>query len=100
AGDVGCREDVTGLLRWIAATGPGLSTVMHTAGVVDNGVLDRLDTDRLARVLAAKATSASLLDELTAELDLDAFVLFSSAAATFGGGGQGNYAAAHAFLGA
>ncbi|WP_037075679.1 type I polyketide synthase [Pseudonocardia spinosispora] len=96
--DVGSRDDVTGLLRWIAATGTPVSSVMHTAGVVDNGVLDRLDTDRLAAVLAAKATSATLLDELTADLDLDAFVLFSSAAATFGGGGQGNYAAANAFL--
>ena len=98
SGDVGRREDVSGLLRRIAATGAPLSSVMHTAGVVDNGVLDRLDQPRLAAVLAAKATSAVLLDELTAELDLDAFVLFSSAAATFGGGGQGNYAAANAFL--
>ncbi|HEV2634961.1 MAG TPA: SDR family NAD(P)-dependent oxidoreductase [Actinocrinis sp.] len=98
AGDVSRRADLTGLLRWIEATGPRLSSVMHTAGVVDNGVLDRLDQPRLAAVLAAKATSATLLDELTADLDLDAFVLFSSAAATFGGGGQGNYAAANAYL--
>ncbi|WP_042397185.1 type I polyketide synthase [Streptacidiphilus carbonis] len=98
AGDVSRREDVTGLLRWIAASGSPLSSVMHTAGVVDNGVLDRLDPARLASVLAAKATSALLLDELTADHDLDTFVLFSSAAATFGGGGQGNYAAANAFL--
>jgi short-subunit dehydrogenase/acyl carrier protein len=98
ASDVGRRDDVSGLLNWIAATGPRLSTVMHTAGVVDNGVLDRLDSERLATVLAAKATSATLLDELTGHLDLDAFVLFSSAAATFGGGGQGNYAAANAYL--
>ena len=96
--DVGRREDVTGLLHRIVATGSPLSSVMHTAGVVDNGVLDRLDPARLAPVLAAKATAAALLDELTADLDLDAFVLFSSAAATFGGGGQGNYAAANAFL--
>ncbi|MBB5134645.1 acyl transferase domain-containing protein/acyl carrier protein, partial [Thermocatellispora tengchongensis] len=97
-GDVSRRDDVTGLLHWITATGPRLSSVMHTAGVVDNGILDRLDPARLASVLAAKATSAALLDELTADLDLDAFVLFSSAAATFGGGGQGNYAAANAYL--
>nr|WP_218008266.1 type I polyketide synthase [Herbidospora sakaeratensis] len=94
--DVGRRDDVTGLLRRIAATGPDLSSVMHTAGVVDNGVIARLDPARLAAVLAAKATSADLLDELTG--DLDAFVLFSSAAATFGGGGQANYAAANAHL--
>ncbi|MBC3839599.1 KR domain-containing protein [Streptacidiphilus sp. 4-A2] len=70
-GDVGRRTDLAGLLSRIAATGAPLTTVMHTAGVVDNGVLDRLDPDRLASVLAAKATSAALLDELTAELELD-----------------------------
>ena len=98
AGDVSRRDDVSALLQWISRTGPQLSAVMHTAGVVDNGVIDRLDAARLAPVLAAKATSATLLNELTSGLDLDAFVLFSSAAATFGGGGQGNYAAANAYL--
>ena len=98
AGDTSDRCDVTGLLDRIAGTGPALTGVMHTAGVVDNGVIDRLDPARLGSVLAAKAGSALLLDELTAGLDLDTFVLFSSAAATFGAGGQGNYAAANAFL--
>ncbi|MGN9789387.1 type I polyketide synthase [Nonomuraea sp. ZG12] len=98
AGDTADRSQLTGLLDRIAGTGPALTGVMHTAGVVDNGVVDRLDPARLASVLAAKATAATLLDELTAGLDMDAFVLFSSAAATFGAGGQGNYAAANAFL--
>ncbi|WP_028933453.1 type I polyketide synthase [Pseudonocardia spinosispora] len=98
AGDTGDRGDLSGVLARIAATGDELTGVLHTAGVVDNGVLDRLDPARLAPVLAAKAGSAALLDELTAGLELDAFVLFSSAAATFGAGGQGNYAAANAYL--
>ncbi|MBC3839608.1 KR domain-containing protein [Streptacidiphilus sp. 4-A2] len=98
AGDSGQRSQLTALLARIAATGPALTGVMHTAGVVDNGVLDRLDPARLGAVLAAKAGSAALLDELTAGLELDAFVLFSSASATFGAGGQGNYAAANAYL--
>ena len=52
----------------------------------------------LAAVLAAKAAGAAHLDELTAGLDLDAFVLFSSVAATWGSGVQAGYAAANAFL--
>jgi acyl carrier protein len=90
------RDDVAGLLEWLAAD--GLTGVMHTAGVLDDGVLDRMSPVRLGNVLAAKAGGAAHLDELTADLDLSAFVLFSSAAATFGGGGQGNYAAANAYL--
>ncbi|WP_409180804.1 type I polyketide synthase [Amycolatopsis sp. VS8301801F10] len=96
--DAASRADLSGVLDRIGADGPALTAVMHTAGVLDDGVLDRMTTDRLARALAAKAGGAAHLDELTAELPLDAFVLFSSAAATFGGAGQANYAAANAYL--
>ncbi|WP_267467588.1 type I polyketide synthase [Nocardia transvalensis] len=93
--DVSDRSDVAGVLEW---TGPELSTVVHTAAVLDDGVIDRLSTDRLETVLAAKAGGATHLDELTAHVDLDAFVLFSSVVATTGGPGQSNYAAANAYL--
>ncbi|MBP2056069.1 acyl transferase domain-containing protein/acyl carrier protein, partial [Streptomyces griseochromogenes] len=96
--DVGERADLSGLLAWTGTDGPALSAVMHTAGVLDDGVVDRLSAERLATVMAPKTASAALLDELTADLDLDAFVLFSSAASTLGAAGQGNYAAANAFL--
>ncbi|WP_206793889.1 type I polyketide synthase [Amycolatopsis sp. MtRt-6] len=96
--DTGDRAAVAALLDRIDATGPALSTVMHAAGALDDGVLDRLGTERLASTLAGKAAGAVHLDELTAGHDLDAFVLFSSTSATFGNGGQGNYAAANAFL--
>ena len=72
--------------------------MFHAAGVLDDGVLDHLDAGRLAGVLAVKAAGAAYLDELTAGLDLQAFVLFSSGAATLGSAGQGNYAAASAYL--
>ncbi|WP_335984370.1 type I polyketide synthase, partial [Streptomyces sp. CA2R106] len=96
--DVSERPALSSLLARIAATGPALSSVLHTAAVLDDGVVDRLTPDRLASVLHVKVRGAELLDELTAELDLDAFVLFSSAASTLGGPGQGNYAAANAYL--
>src|SRR5450755_3067898 len=96
--DVGERGDVAGLLARIAGGGAPLTAVMHTAGILDDGVIDALGPERLASVLAAKAGGAAHLDELTRDLDLEQFVLFSSSAATFGGPGQGNYTAANAFL--
>jgi 5-hydroxydodecatetraenal polyketide synthase CpkC len=95
--DLADRAAVADLLASIPAEHP-LSAVVHTAGVVDDGVITSLTGSRLDAVLAAKAETAWHLHELTRDADLRAFVLYSSAAATFGGPGQGNYAAANAFL--
>ncbi|WP_199743985.1 type I polyketide synthase [Verrucosispora sp. FIM060022] len=85
-------------LRAALAAAPPINAVFHTAGTIDDGLIGDLDPDRLARVLRPKADAAAHLHELTRHLDLAAFVLFSSLAATIGGAGQGNYAAANAFL--
>jgi acyl carrier protein len=71
---------------------------MHTAGTGQATELDNTTVAELAAVTAAKAAGAAHLDELTAGLDLDAFVLFSSIAATWGSGLQPAYAAANTFL--
>ncbi|MFJ9953490.1 type I polyketide synthase [Kitasatospora sp. NPDC091207] len=95
--DVGDRAAVAELLARIPADAP-LRTIVHAVGELDDGVLAALDPARLDRVLRAKVGGALHLDELTRGSELSGFYLFSSAAATFGGAGQANYAAANAFL--
>jgi acyl transferase domain-containing protein len=96
--DIAHRAELPGLLAWTADTGPGISAVMHAAGVVHETAVQDLTATELAAGLAAKAGGAALLDELTAGLGLEAFVLFSSISATWGSGQQAGYAAANAFL--
>ncbi|HEY8545856.1 MAG TPA: type I polyketide synthase, partial [Acidimicrobiales bacterium] len=97
--DVADRAAVAALLDAVPADRP-LRTVVHAAGLLDDGVIASLDAERLARVLAPKVAGAWHLHELTRErgIELDAFVLFSSAAGAFGSAGQANYAAANTFL--
>ncbi|WP_033213042.1 KR domain-containing protein, partial [Streptomyces wedmorensis] len=64
----------------------------------DDGVVSALTAERVAAVFRPKVDAVLNLHELTRELDLAAFVLFSSAAGSFESPGQANYAAANAFL--
>ncbi|WP_229397774.1 type I polyketide synthase [Micromonospora okii] len=90
--------DRAALAEVVAPLADRLVAVVHAAGVTDDALLTGLDAARWERALRAKVHGAWHLHELTAGLDLAAFVLFSSAAATFGSPGQGNYAAGNAFL--
>ncbi|MGW1934996.1 SDR family NAD(P)-dependent oxidoreductase, partial [Streptomyces sp. NPDC001919] len=74
------------------------TAVFHTAGVLNDGTVDTLTPAHLDGVLSPKATAAVHLHELTAHLDLDAFVLFASVTGVWGNGGQAGYAMANAAL--
>ncbi|MEV4921211.1 type I polyketide synthase, partial [Streptomyces tirandamycinicus] len=91
--DVGDRDVVRELVVRHGVTG-----VVHAAGVLDDGVVGSLTSQRLGRVLRPKVDAAWHLHEATKDVALDAFVLFSSVAGVLGGPGQGSYAAGNAFL--
>ncbi len=98
--DVSDEGALSDLLSDIAASDSPLLGVFHTAGVLDDGVLLQMNEARMRQVMAAKVTGAWHLHALLPTLapQLEHLVLFSSTASLLGSRGQGNYAAANAFL--
>ncbi|MEU5695465.1 type I polyketide synthase [Actinosynnema sp. NPDC020468] len=94
--DVADRRALAALLADIPAEHP-LTAVVHTAGVVADGVVESLTSRHLATVLAPKVAGAWNLHELTRDLDLAQFVLFGSCTGVVGSPGQANYTAGNAF---
>ncbi len=95
--DAADRDALAALIAAVPAEAP-LTAVVHSAAVLDDSVIDGLETHRIDAVLRAKVDSARHLHELTRDLDLDAFITFSSFAGTVASSGVGNYAPANAYL--
>jgi NADPH:quinone reductase-like Zn-dependent oxidoreductase/acyl carrier protein len=98
------RSDVTdaaqlhATMEEVRRTMPPLRGVFHTAMVIDDGILQHLNGERFARVLAPKVSGTWNLHRATVDDPLDHFVLFSSVGTWVGTPGQANYVAANAFL--
>jgi phthiocerol/phenolphthiocerol synthesis type-I polyketide synthase C len=97
-GDVTRVDQLAAVLDSVSASMPPLRGVVHAAGILDDGILAHLDARRLRNVMAPKVEGAWNVHALTANMALDFFVLFSSAAALLGSPGQAHYAAGNAFL--
>ena len=96
--DVADRDAVAGLVEQLARQCPPLTGVIHAAGTLDDAPITSLTPERVDAVLRAKVDGAWNLHEVTRDLGLSVFALCSSMAGVVGAPGQGNYAAANAFL--
>lgn len=96
--DVSNPADVARVLQTIQTSFAPLGGIIHAAGVLDDGVLTQLTWHRFRQVMAAKVDGAWNLHQQTRDLPLDLFACFSSISSVLGNAGQGNYAAANAFL--
>ncbi|MEV6596451.1 amino acid adenylation domain-containing protein [Actinoplanes sp. NPDC051346] len=95
--DAADRDDVAAVMALFGDERP-LRGVVHAAGVLDDGALTALTPERFDAVFLPKVDGLWHLHELTQDLELDFFMMFSSIASVMGAPGQGNYAAANAFL--
>ncbi len=97
-GDVSRLEDIAQVLDSIRESLPPMRGILHCAGVLEDGILINQDWDRFEKVFGPKVLGGFNLHTLTQNMQLDFFVMFSSVASLLGSVGQGNYAAANAFL--
>ena len=96
--DISQRQEVNQVFKRIQSSLPALRGIIHSAGILDDGVIQQLSWERFYQVMAAKVEGAWHLHSLTKDLSLDYFILFSSVAAVLGNLGQANHSAANAFL--
>ncbi len=96
--DVARFDDLHKVFQRIAQDLPPLKGVVHAAMVLEDALMRNVGRDSLQRVLAPKMLGARNLHELTRDLPLDFFVLYSSATTTLGNPGQGSYVAANMYL--
>lgn len=96
--DLGSPAGVEALFARILRTSSRLDGIIHSAGMIKDGLLLRKSDDEFLGVLEPKVAGTYHLDRASRDLDLDFFALFSSVAGSLGNLGQADYAAANAFM--
>ncbi|NEO96002.1 MAG: SDR family NAD(P)-dependent oxidoreductase, partial [Moorea sp. SIO3G5] len=97
-GDISIEKDIAQIIQQIQTFLPTLKGVIHTAGVLEDATLQQMSLEHFSKVMAPKVAGTWHLHKFTQDLPLDFFVCFSSIASLLGSPGQGNYAAANAFM--
>ncbi len=95
--DISQAEEVKSLLQACQEFAP-LKGIVHSAGVLDDGVMTQQTPARFAKTFAPKVQGSWHLHQYSQNIPLDFFVCFSSQSSLLGNGGQANYASANAFM--
>jgi len=96
--DVTDAKALDKVIKWVCDAMPPLRGVLHAAMVIDDRLIGNLDAESMAAVLEPKLLGAWNLHQLTLDIPLNYFVLYSSITTSVGNPGQGNYVAANAGL--
>ena len=96
--DITNKWAISNLLTEITKKMPPLRGIVHSATVIEDGLIVNMDAEQIKKVLAPKVLGAYYLHELTLDIPIDFFILFSSATTLFGNPGQSNYVAANTCL--
>ncbi len=96
--DITNKQAISTLFTKMSTTMPPLKGIVHSATVIEDGLIINTDAAQIKRVLAPKVLGAYHLHDLTIDIPLDFFILFSSATTFFGNPGQANYVAANTCL--
>ncbi|MCY9109396.1 SDR family NAD(P)-dependent oxidoreductase [Bacillus atrophaeus] len=96
--DISKKEDVNALLAAAKERFGNIHGIIHSAGVLHDGLIINKSLESMKNVFAAKVYGTWWLDEVTRDESLDFFVLFSSLASIFGNLGQSDYGYANGFL--
>ncbi|MDX1892074.1 type I polyketide synthase [Mycolicibacterium sp. 050158] len=88
----------TWLTEYLDGGGRPVRGIVHTAGTVDDRLLVNMTEAHFTEVMAPKVVGTRVLHDVFGANDLEFFVMFGSAGSVIASPGQGNYAAANAFL--